>query len=552
MDYFRSLLPNSIPVAIDSSDDLKIWQERSLHYLLLGGSVLGSILVIASYSVAITSRNWTMFFGSILLTFVSLGLSTARRYSYWARSVVELATLYLFANILFTYNGWSGVSLTVLLGFSFLSTILLYRTPTRIGLGISVVTVFIWIFIQQNNLISVGSASNSLALIISDLAIVFIVGFLGNFAIFSLKINIINMRQELIKAKSNQIELTEKISNQSSSLEKRVFQLRTASEIAQKVSSNLDPDVLIQQVADLLRERFNLYFVGVYLIDNDREYAVLKYGTGEAGKRLRATKHRLAVGGYSMIGWVTQTRKPRVAIDVGNEIVHFDNPFLPNTHSELALPIISGANVLGAFSIQSELVNAFDENDVLILQSVVDNIGTALENANLFKRTQNALEEIRILNKNYTQRSWWDTLDNSIVNKFEYENTNAPVLSTKHTAMPIPIKIRDEIIGQYLIEAEDDTLTKDQIDFIQAISNQTSIALENARLFSETQRAALQEQMINELTGRFSNILTIEEIIKTAVIEFGKLPLVKEASISLLPPDESSSILLLNRESNDE
>jgi GAF domain-containing protein len=129
-------------------------------------------------------------------------------------------------------------------------------------------------------------------------------------------------------------------------------------------------------------------------------------------------------------------------------------------------------------------------------------------------------------------------------------NINAPELSAKHTTIPIPIKIRDEIIGQFLIEAENDTLSNDQIGFIQAISNQTSIALENAHLFSETQRSALQEQLINELTGRFSNILTIEEIIKTAVIEFGKLPSVSEASISVLPPDESSDIKVQNHKAN--
>ncbi len=548
MKFFASLSPNSIPDTLDTSDDLKIWQERFLQYCLIGGFTIGLLLVVVSYFSVVNSSRWTLFIGSVILLLGSSLLILRRRSSYWVRSIAQLAIVYLFANMVFVNNGWSGVALLVLLGFSLLSTILLYKTPTRIGLGISLVTVLFWAVLYQSGLVPSQLTSLSLSEISIEILLAIMVGLVGNFSVLSLKSNFLSKQRALNESTQNQVELTHQLTEQSKSLEKRLFQLRTASEISQKVSSILDPDVLIQQVADLVKERFDLYYVGIFLIDNSREYAVLKYGTGEAGKRMLASKHRLAVGGYSMIGWATQTKTPRVALDVGDEAVHFDNPFLPKTRSELALPIVSSLNVLGAISIQSEKENAFDENDILILQSVADSISIALENASSFKKTQETLDEIQSLNRDYVQQSWWSNLDRTGDIKYEFENDHAPEITGDVTTIQIPIKIRDEIIGQFNLEMDQHSVTENQIEFIESISSQTSIALENARLLAETQRTALQEQKINEITAQFSKALTIEEIIKTAVMEYGKLPAVSEASISLLPPEESNKKWLPDRE----
>lgn len=164
------------------------------------------------------------------------------------------------------------------------------------------------------------------------------------------------------------------------------------------------------------------------------------------------------------------------------------------------------------------------------------------------KRTQEALDEIQTLNRDYVQQSWWSNLDRSGEIKFEFENDRAPEVQAHLTTIKVPIKIRDEIIGQFNLEMDQHAVSENQIEFIESISSQTSIALENARLLAETQRSALQEQKINEITAQFSKALTIEEIIKTAVMEYGKLPSVSEASISLLPPEESNNKWLLDRE----
>jgi GAF domain-containing protein len=251
-----------------------------------------------------------------------------------------------------------------------------------------------------------------------------------------------------------------------------------------------------------------------------------------------ANRHRLAVGGYSMIGWTTQTRKSRIALDTGAEAVRFDNPLLPETKSELALPLASPKNLYGAMTVQSDKPNAFDENDILVLQTIADSLAIALENDNSFQVTQKALEDIRVLNKAYVQQAWGEALANYGDLKYSFENPEALPAQSGSKSVKVPLYLRDEVIGEIDLEIAGEDISQSQLEFLQAVSDQTSSALENARLLDETQRAAAKEQKLNDLSGQFSRALTIEEILKTAVIEFGKLPSVSEASISLIPPEE--------------
>ncbi|MBU1751390.1 MAG: GAF domain-containing protein [Chloroflexi bacterium] len=180
-------------------------------------------------------------------------------------------------------------------------------------------------------------------------------------------------------------------------LERRALQLQTAAEVSQAASSILDPDELVQNVVDLVRERFDLYYVGLFLVDDEGEapgkWAVLRAGTGPAGQQMIAQGHKLEVGGDSMIGWCIANRHARIALDVGAEAVRFDNPALPQTRSELALPLISREQVIGAMTVQSEAPQAFTPEDIDNLQTMADQLATAIENARLFANAQRAQQE---------------------------------------------------------------------------------------------------------------------------------------------------------------
>ena len=541
MEYLRSLIPTRTPSNINLRDELRVWQERSLQYLLFGFFVL--TLVFTSILLSLTSVTSDPIYmgGFVFATLSSLILLLIRKISYRIRSIAFLIVFYIFTTIVFIRNGWGGVALLLLLSFSFLATIFLYQRPSRIGIGLSIGTLLFWAVLRGSGLVSGIQGASTLLNIIIDVLLVIFLGGVGNFTISALKRKFIFEHNNYLAAESNIIDLQNELESQKTALEKRVFQLRTASEISQTTSSILDQQLLLQKVADLIKDRFDLYYVGIFLIDEARDYAVLRYGTGEAGRRMMAAKHKLAVGGYSMIGWATQTRKSRIALDVGEEAVHFDNPLLPETRSEMALPIASATTVYGAISIQSTLVNAFDENDVLILQSVADSLSISLENAASFQKNQKALEDIRILNRAYLKQAWWDPLDVDRNLKMDFENPQAVEALANPKLIEVPLILREEKIGKINLEIEGSELPSETQEFLKSISSQTIVALENARLIEESHMAALQEQQLNTLSQQFSRASSIEEILKTAVIELGKLPSIQEASISLIPPEEEKS-----------
>jgi PAS domain S-box-containing protein len=184
--------------------------------------------------------------------------------------------------------------------------------------------------------------------------------------------------------------------------ERRAVWSQTAAEVARAVATVLDPDELVERVVNLVHERFDLYYVGLFLSSHDgkgngeqRQWALLRVGSGEAGQQMVEQGHRLEIGGASMIGQCLVTKQPRVAMDVGMEAVHFANPLLPDTRTELALPLISRGEALGALSIQSTQAAAFSAEDVAVLQTMTDQLATAIDNAGMIRRAQSRAERER-------------------------------------------------------------------------------------------------------------------------------------------------------------
>jgi GAF domain-containing protein len=170
--------------------------------------------------------------------------------------------------------------------------------------------------------------------------------------------------------------------------DRRTVQLHTAAEVSRAAASILNVDELLSATVHLIRDGFNLYYVGLFLVDESRQNAVLRAGTGEAGRLMLARGHHLAIGGASMIGWCVANQKARIALDVGDEAVRFENPVLPETRSELALPLVSRGQTLGAMTVQSAQASAFSQADIAVLQTMADQIAITISNAQLFEQTQ--------------------------------------------------------------------------------------------------------------------------------------------------------------------
>ena len=177
------------------------------------------------------------------------------------------------------------------------------------------------------------------------------------------------------------------------SAERRATLLHAAARVAKSVATILDPDELLQRTVDIICDEFDFYYAGVFLLDETRQWAILRAGRGQAGAAMIAEGHKLAVGSNSMIGAATSLREARIALDVGEESVHFRNPHLPKTRSEMALPLVAGDEVIGALTVQSVEGEAFTQEDITTLQSMADQIAIAINNSRLHRQNQDLLRQ---------------------------------------------------------------------------------------------------------------------------------------------------------------
>ena len=309
--------------------------------------------------------------------------------------------------------------------------------------------------------------------------------------------------------------------------QRRLVQIRTAAEISRKLNTVLDINNLLQSVVDLVCDRFNLYYAGVFLLDDENQYAILKAGTGEAGKLLTATNHKLEIGGNSMVGWAISTRQARIALDTGKEAVRFNNPLLPYTRSEMALPIMTGERVIGALTVQSSHPGAFDQDDITVLQGIADSLAIAMENARLFTQAQHDFEEIRSLHRQYISASWSELSSDSEARSFTFDNFAEPggginEQPPQGAAINLPLRLRDQVIGSLMIETDKPFLTEEEQSAAQAVADQAALALENARLLESTRLQVEKQRLIASISNQTWSSADIESILRHAMQELGE------------------------------
>jgi HAMP domain-containing protein len=194
-------------------------------------------------------------------------------------------------------------------------------------------------------------------------------------------------------------ERTQDLEEANAQIIRRALQLQTSAEVARAASSILEVDQLLDQVVNLIRERFGFYHVQVFLLDAAGEYAVLRASTGEVGRQLLGRHHRLGVGSQSLIGYVTANRIPHVAMDVADDPFHRYNPLLPETRAELGIPLMVGERLIGVLDVQSTDVNAFGTEDIALFESLAAQIAVALDNARLFQESQRLARRERQINE---------------------------------------------------------------------------------------------------------------------------------------------------------
>jgi GAF domain-containing protein/HAMP domain-containing protein len=363
--------------------------------------------------------------------------------------------------------------------------------------------------------------------------------------------------------------LEQRVAERTSDLEQRSAYLEASAQVAHAASSILEADALIQEVVNLVRDRFDLYYVGLFLIDEMGEWAELRAGTGEAGQQMLDQGHRLAVGGDSMIGQCVARAQARIALDVGEEAVRFDNPLLPRTRSEAALPLLSRGRVLGAMTVQSAQPAAYDEDAVTVLTAMAEQVALALDNAHLFAEAEGALEAARRSSGEASRRAWAELLRTQPVGGYHCDDRGVVTAesawrpemeqavregrvvrvrpedgvaslpdSGRRSALSdlsngdgarqplaVPILVAGKVIGvlDTYKPGEAGPWTDEEIHTLESLAEQLGVSLESARLYRETQRRAAREQLVGDIAGRLRASMDPDVILRTTVQELGQV-----------------------------
>lgn len=345
-------------------------------------------------------------------------------------------------------------------------------------------------------------------------------------------------------------ERTEEIERVNKETLRRASQLKAVTELSEAIAQLQDLNEIFPATTRLISERFGFYHVGIFLIDRDREFAILQAANSEGGQRMLQRSHRLRLG-VGVVGFSAQTGQPRIALDVGADAVYFNNPDLPNTRSEVALPMKVRTETIGVLDVQSTEAGAFSSEDLQVLTALANQVSIALENAKLLTETRAALMQVQEVYNEFTRVEWSRTIAQTEQPGFRYQTGRIEMLEKalqsseiisavqsgeivsnqnngsmeKRSAVAIPVKLRGEVIGVLHIESNDPVKQwqADEVSLVQAVAERAAFAMENARLFQDARRRATKERLISEATARISGALNMENILQSTAEELERV-----------------------------
>ncbi|MBN1977121.1 MAG: GAF domain-containing protein [Anaerolineae bacterium] len=329
-------------------------------------------------------------------------------------------------------------------------------------------------------------------------------------------------------------ETLENLEQRGVDLQRRALQMQASAEVGHAAASILDIDRLIQHVVELIRERFELYYVGLFLVDESGRWAVLRAGTGEAGQAMLARGHRIAVG-EGMIGWSVSHAEARVAEEVDADAVRLATPELPDTRSEAALALRSRGRVLGALTVQSDRPGTFNEESLAVLQTLADQVAVAIDNAGLFAESQAALTAERRAYGELSRQAWADLLHAHSVTGYHYgvEQGRVTRLSgdgqrvVPAKGLPeveLPIEVHGAVIGTIVAHKPADAgeWQNDEVTMLHELADQLGVAMESARLYRDTQRRAARERLVSDIADRLQRAPDMEMLLQIAAQELNQ------------------------------
>jgi GAF domain-containing protein len=478
-----------------AEDVLSQWRERLMKYILRGTAVAGAFVLIASVLTDIQVQNWVNIAVTATAYAVVLGITLIRMPYRVRASILVFLLLALSANSLLS-SGVRGEArmfmiLAVLLGLMLLG---LRAALVLVGLLLAFVSVVAWSVVSQqftltepyDQLSASGWFTPTLTMALT---------------ITLLVLGLVLLQREFIAAQKREQSTRNQLLQDREQLELRVSErtreLSLAAEVGRRVSQLRDLDTLLPNAVELIRSQYKLYYAQIYLTDAVGKTLTLRAGTGEVGKELLRRGHRLAVASGSINGIAAGDRKAMIVSDTAASQIFMPNPLLPETRSEMAVPLLVGERVVGVLDLQSQISGALSTDNLPVFQALAGQLAIALDNAALFVQTEQARHEVEAQSRRLTQSGWQEYLnaverserigymyDQNYLSAF---NTPLPETQAENT-VKLPIVVTGTPVGAIQLErAGDQPWHGDELELVNSVVEQASRQLENLRLLAQSE-----------------------------------------------------------------
>lgn len=528
---------NILDQANDSLFQYDRWRVSFLNTILRVAVGLGLLLFLIN--IPVFKGMEIIFYSAIYVTLLVITF-TSLPYPAKAGALI-VAGYFVGTYTIMQYGPWTG-AIVYYLGITLFASLLFDKRLDR------------WVFVVNITTIIAFSALNlmgQLALGITGLpkpSLADWVSYGTDYIVFAIALTwAVNLLKDEFKSVADQFqsalaflskdrsELEKRVNERTAGYIKKTEQLRAASYIARQTADLQDLEMVLSMVVNLVTDQFGYYHAGIFLMNESGDEVILQTASSEGGKRMVERGHSFKVGAKSIVGYSATQKRPRIALDVGNDAIFFNNPDLPNTRSEMALPLLIHDKVLGVLDIQSDQPQAFSVDDIDVLQILADQIAVAIENMRLLEDAQTALMQIETLTVVRTRDTWRQKVKEG---NFSYTHTPLGMRPGKisknanEQALLIPITLRGQKIGSISLTRKNNAQWNDvDIDMVNEVAYQTGLAVDNVRLVEDATERALQEQTVGELAARFSQSSDIDNLLQTAARELGQVTDVAEVSV---------------------
>jgi GAF domain-containing protein len=558
------------PEATSVREDIQAWRRQLVQGALRVTVIVGFFAAVAgSYYEYVRHTPWTIPIYWAAYAFVVL-ITFWRRVPYVVQAVTLITAFYGLGVLDFVTDGRGGGGRLFLLLFLFTVGLFLGRRESIFAVALTLVTMvgFAWAFTSGRIVVTAEAKSSDLVGWVSNIVILLLLGSFviasNNFLIPRLMATLAQSRQLAREIEKERGRLAKQVTERTESLELHSAHLAAATQVTQHSASAADMNQLVSQVVTSIGTQFGFYHAGIFILDPTGEWAELKAASGINAQRLMARAPRVRVGGAGSASYVTGQGEPRIVSDAMTEAMFFRSPDLPDTRSEITLPLRARGRTVGLLNLHSTQPQAFHREYATVLQTLADHVAMALGNAFLFQQTQQSLAAERRAAAQLAQQAWQGLLrtqrELGVVRTRDGLATLAPAAGAQRpeieTArqtgkaaldpgsgmnLAVPVKVRDRVIGVIEARKPGSAWTQEEIALVETLTDQLGVALDSARLYQDTQRRAARERLIGEVAAHMRERLDVDGVLKAAAQDMGERLGLHDITIQLEVPGDKAS-----------